>query len=76
MDPVIYLSVSLIKEYVRELRENLKNKIRAIGVILVVTINSQKNILILDESPLIPNIILPIFIILGIAEINNKSAPE
>ena len=76
MDPVIYLSVSLIKEYVRELRENLKHKIRAIGVILVVTINSQKNILILDESPLIPNIILPIFIILGIAEINNKSAPE
>ena len=56
--------------------ENLKHKIRAIGVILVVTINSQKNILILDESPLIPNIILPIFIILGIAEINNKSAPE
>ena len=56
--------------------ENLKHKIRAIGVILVVTINSQKTILILDESPLIPNIILPIFIILGIAEINNKSAPE
>ena len=76
MDPVIYLSLSLIKEYVRELRENLKHKIRAIGVILVVTINSQKNILILDESPLIPNLILPIFIILGIAEINNKSAPE